>query len=209
MKKYNYLYKITNKINGKIYYGIHSTNKLEDNYMGSGGPLSRAKKKHGIENFEKEIIEFFDNEELMNEAEAKIVTKEFIKRPDVYNAMPGGKCFRVSTFKNYDSKRHSEVQIKSWENKDKRERQSKTISKIAWKSWSNLESIKEKHKNSCLKAQRKHKSWDDYEKLKSIWVSLGKPKYGTFNKAIIKYGYNKRNYQRLVQSFMREENVLG
>lgn len=32
-KKYNYLYKITNKLSGKFYYGVHSTDILDDNYL--------------------------------------------------------------------------------------------------------------------------------------------------------------------------------
>ena len=35
-KKYNYFYRIENKINGHYYYGIHSTDNLNDGYMGSG-----------------------------------------------------------------------------------------------------------------------------------------------------------------------------
>ena len=35
-KKYNIVYKITNNINGKYYYGIHSTNNVNDRYLGSG-----------------------------------------------------------------------------------------------------------------------------------------------------------------------------
>lgn len=126
MKKYNYLYKITNKINGKIYIGIHSTNKLNDKYMGSGGPLLKAK-------------------------------------------------------------------------------QAKTISAIAWKEWDNLDEIKERHKASCTKAQRKHKAWENYDQLKEIWIKLDKPKYGAFNTALRKMGYDKRNYQRIVDNFLKEE----
>lgn len=208
VKKFNYLYKITNKLNNKIYIGIHSTNNLNDKYMGSGGPLSRAKEKYGLENFEREILEFFPNGDLMNEAEAAIVTKEFIKRPDVYNAVPGGKSFRVGPTENYDSKRHSEVQIKSWDNPEKRAKQAKTIKAIAWKEWDNLEEVKIRHKESCSKAQRKHKAWKDYNELKEIWVKLGKPGYGKFNNELIKLGYEKRNYQRMVDAFNKEEELV-
>ena len=89
-KEYYYLYKITNTLNDKIYYGIHGTNDLNDGYMGSGHPLSRAKKKYGLEAFKMEILEFFNTPEEMCLAEAKIVTKEFIKSHGNYNAIPGG-----------------------------------------------------------------------------------------------------------------------
>ena len=61
--KYNYFYKITNNINGHYYYGIHSTDNLDDGYMGSGSILNYAYKIYGIENFTKEIIKFFENRE--------------------------------------------------------------------------------------------------------------------------------------------------
>ena len=54
-KEYHYFYKITNLINEHYYYGIHSTNNLNDGYMGSGVRLNKAYKKYGIENFTKTV----------------------------------------------------------------------------------------------------------------------------------------------------------
>ena len=85
------VYKITNKLNGKIYIGKHQTNNLDDAYMGSGKLLSNAKKKYGLSNFEKKILFIFDNEEDMNLKETELVTKEFCLREDTYNICPGGK----------------------------------------------------------------------------------------------------------------------
>ena len=85
------IYKITNKINGKIYIGKHQTKDLNDAYMGSGKHLRRAISKYGIENFVKEILFQFDNEEEMNAKEAELVTDEFCLRENTYNLCPGGK----------------------------------------------------------------------------------------------------------------------
>jgi group I intron endonuclease len=84
------IYKITNKLNGKIYVGKHQTEKPADNYYGSGEPIKAAIKKYGKENFTKEVLFVFDNEAAMNAKEAELVTEEFVSRKDTYNLCPGG-----------------------------------------------------------------------------------------------------------------------
>lgn len=88
--KYYYAYKITNKINNKIYIGIHETENIKDNYMGSGKAIKSAIKKYGIEHFEKEIIKFFDNRKELLNYEAEIVNEKFIRDPNTYNIALGG-----------------------------------------------------------------------------------------------------------------------
>jgi hypothetical protein len=87
---YYYIYKITNLVNNKIYIGVHRTTNLDDGYMGSGSMIKSAIAKHGIENFEKTIIKFFENPKDMYLAEAEIVTDDFLSRDDVYNLRRGG-----------------------------------------------------------------------------------------------------------------------
>ena len=63
-KKFHYFYRIENIINNFYYYSIHSTDNLNDGYMGSGRCLKRAQKIYGIENFVKTITYFYINMEI-------------------------------------------------------------------------------------------------------------------------------------------------
>lgn len=85
------IYKITNLINNKFYIGIHKTDKVDDNYYGSGKLLKSAIKKYGISNFKKEILEILDSEEEMIKREEQLVTEDFCSRDYTYNIMPGGR----------------------------------------------------------------------------------------------------------------------
>jgi len=90
LKKFHFVYKTKNKLNGKYYYGMHSTHKLDDGYLGSGKQLRYAIRKYGRENFELEIIEYFPNRELLIEGEKKIITEEIVKDKNSYNISYGG-----------------------------------------------------------------------------------------------------------------------
>jgi hypothetical protein len=89
-KKYHFLYKTTNLLNKKVYYGIHSTNNLEDGYLGSGSYFYRSLKKYGKENFKREILKFFDNREALVKAERELVTEDLVKDTNCYNVQVGG-----------------------------------------------------------------------------------------------------------------------
>lgn len=103
---YYFLYVITNKITNKIYVGVHATDNLDDGYLGSGIHIQRAIKKYGSENFERTILQFFDNEVDMFKAEESTVTTEFVKEDTNYNIAPGG---RGGNTGNYDNEERSEL----------------------------------------------------------------------------------------------------
>ena len=78
-------------VSGRIYVGVHRQDGDGfDGYLGSGKALTRAIKKHGVENFERRTLEEFSVEAEAYAREAEIVTEEFCKRRDNYNMKPGG-----------------------------------------------------------------------------------------------------------------------
>lgn len=89
-KLHNYFYKITNLVNEKYYYGIHSTDNLDDRYMGGGDAIRAAIKKHGKENFTKEIIANYQTRKEASDHEKRFVTLELIKLEECYNCRTGG-----------------------------------------------------------------------------------------------------------------------
>lgn len=89
-KMFYTVYKTTNLTNNKIYIGLHTTNDINDGYLGSGLFLKKAIKKYGRQNFSKEILFIFNNKEDMVKKEKELVTEEFCLRKDTYNMVKGG-----------------------------------------------------------------------------------------------------------------------
>lgn len=90
LRKYHIVYQTTNIVNGKLYIGCHSTDIIEDNYIGSGFLLKRAISMYGLDKFVRTVLFIFKTPDEMFAKEKELVNEEFIKRPDVYNIMLGG-----------------------------------------------------------------------------------------------------------------------
>ena len=110
--KYHILYEIKNKINGKKYIGIHSTNNINDNYFGSGVYIKRAIDKYGLENFTKKVLKQFKTRKELLQAEKEIVTESIVGSGDYYNVCLGGSSF-VDSLINLDEKEFREHQVKA------------------------------------------------------------------------------------------------
>lgn len=91
MKYYGYVYKITNKINGKIYVGQKKGEKLVEHYWGSGKLIIAAINKYGKENFIREILEWCEDKDTLNEKEKYWISKFDSTNSDTgYNLTSGG-----------------------------------------------------------------------------------------------------------------------
>ena len=72
MKKFYFVYKTTNLVNGKFYIGKKiSGENLAPTYLGSGVLINKAIAKYGVENFKREILEFCDSAEYLSEREIR------------------------------------------------------------------------------------------------------------------------------------------
>ena len=89
-KKYHFIYKTTNLLSGRYYIGMHSTNNLDDGYLGSGTYLRRAIRKYGRDNFVREIIEFCNSREELKSREEEVVNLQEIAKKECMNLKVGG-----------------------------------------------------------------------------------------------------------------------
>jgi group I intron endonuclease len=89
-KKYHFIYKTTNLLNGKYYIGMHSTSNLKDGYLGSGTQLRRSVRKYGQENFNLVILEWCNNREELIIRETQLIDNELLKDTMCMNIMKGG-----------------------------------------------------------------------------------------------------------------------
>jgi group I intron endonuclease len=93
-KKFHYVYLTTNLVNGKQYVGDHSTNNINDGYLGSGNIILDAIKKYGKNNFKLIILESFNTKEDAFNAQEKYISNYNTLVPNGYNvsARGGANC---------------------------------------------------------------------------------------------------------------------
>ncbi len=136
LTSFHYVYCIENLLNGNVYVGKHSTEQIDDNYMGSGKRIIRAIKKYGVENFKKHILQICDSPEEAFELERQIVNEEFVANKNTYNIVLGGQGSYDACnvyYKNNPEKRQElgrNTLNKLWLDPEYRKRQAKSASEI-------------------------------------------------------------------------------
>lgn len=211
--KYIYTYQTKNILNGKTYIGVHSTNKLNDGYIGCGirsesscrsqikagrnYSFINAVSKYGYKNFKKEILSFYENIEEAYEDESFMVNKDYILKKDNYNVCLGGmfsvKLKKLEQFKEDINKMFSNINI-SYEQISKKYNTTKG-------SWISLitddsilkrkESIK-KNKNTGLKVENIKGDVFELKDLNSFKIQTGLCSKSIHK--LIKSGYSKKWY---------------
>jgi hypothetical protein len=144
---------------------MHSTNDLNDGYLGSGKRLRYSVKKYGAENHTIEILEFFDNREKLIQREKEVVTLNEIAKKDCMNIMLGGTGGLINSDHH---KKMMKAQRKWLTNKWKDSEYRMKMSKLS------SERMKENHKKGKFRYDKfKDKKHTEETKIKMSITSKG------------------------------------
>lgn len=88
--RYHYTYITRCSVNGKYYKGRHSSNTLDDRYLGSGVQLKKDIRKYGKKVFTREVVKVFSTLEDSWKGEEEFITQEDVDSPNCYNVSFGG-----------------------------------------------------------------------------------------------------------------------
>lgn len=89
-RKYHIIYKTTCLTTGRYYIGMHSTDNLDDGYLGSGVRLNRSVKKYGKQQHTREILEILPTRQAASDREKELITEELRADPMCLNCGVGG-----------------------------------------------------------------------------------------------------------------------
>lgn len=185
-KQYHYIYKTTNKITGRYYYGMHSTNDLHDGYLGSGKRLRYSINKYGENAHVKCILEFCGSRDKLKQREADIVTLNEIAKDDCMNLCLGGDGGGWTPEQQREFARRSNEKQKWLRENDKEwaDRDSKTRSRALKQSYANGKRDRHntpdwqgrKHKEETKRkigiANSKHQTGKGNSQYGTCWVCL-------------------------------------
>ena len=182
-KKYHYIYKTTNLKNGRFYVGMHSTDNLNDGYLGSGTRLRRSICRNGKENFKIEYLEFFSNRFDLVNREKELVNENLLKDKKCMNLKLGGLGGFVSENHVMKLKKgSSRHQKEKWKNVEYRDKITKVL-RINTKETHRLgklkydttkgKNISEEHKIKIGKKNSIKQKGERNSQFGSCWITNG------------------------------------
>lgn len=118
-KHYGYVYKVTNKLNGKIYVGARARQELDLNYYGSGRKIKILVEELGKDNFDISLLEWCDTKEKMIERELYWIDKLHALNPKIgYNMARVGLWGRaIANLSEEQKQKYYEKQSKAQSNR--------------------------------------------------------------------------------------------
>jgi hypothetical protein len=198
-KKYHYIYKTTCRITGKFYVGMHSSDSLDDGYLGSGKILGYSRKKYGDENHVREILEHCSSRDELKQREKEIVCEALVADPLNINLKYGGEGGGRIWNEAHAQKLHRAGWEAMQRNVDASARSKRTG-----------ETISRRVKSGELKViggftNKKHSTQTKIQMSASkrqLFIGEGNPNFGKRNACIVKDGVRKRISLDLLQSFL-------
>jgi hypothetical protein len=88
--RYHFTYMTVCTVTGRYYLGMHSTDDLNDGYLGSGELVLRSINAHGAQTHVREILEVCVDREMLSKTEAALITEDRLRDPMCMNLVPGG-----------------------------------------------------------------------------------------------------------------------
>ena len=191
--KFNFVYLTTHIDSGKQYIGSHSTNNIDDGYIGSGIILENYLKKFGKEAFKREILQICKDNREARTLEGFYIEKYKTLKPNGMNISPAGglgfigchseeskQNISESLKKGFSSGNRSQWNTNKKLEKSHIEKISKSVSKamkegVAQKISNSTKGTKnpfygKKHTSESMKKMsifRKNKSWEEIYGIKS------------------------------------------
>lgn len=147
-KVYHFIYKTTNVLTGRYYYGMHSTDNLNDGYLGSGRRLRYSINKYGKDAHTREIVEFCDDRSSLKKRETELVNLNEIAKENCINLRVGGEGGFIHENQIINGKKANIKFLSLMENIEYREEFAKKVSASLKKYYKNHESKWKNRKHS-------------------------------------------------------------
>ncbi len=160
---------------------MHSTDNLDDGYLGSGTLVRRSIKKYGKENHSIEILEFLNSREELAAREKEVVNLQEVARKECMNLKVGG----LGGFTSENAKKGRQALLQKYSSKEISEWSKKggktTLKKHGLnKKWLQARaSFKGKtHKSESIEKMKKaavgRGTGDKNSQYGTIWITNGK-----------------------------------
>lgn len=201
-KDIHYLYKTTCLVTDRYYIGMHSTNNLNDGYMGSGKRLRYSIRKYGKENHNIEILEFFENRKLLVEAEKIAITEDMITDNNCMNIVEGGGGFTTEYARECVKKSNAKQKILRETNSEWVEKVKKNRSEGHKKCYDGGKREKTYFYDWNGKTHSEEAKQKMSETMKGKYDGKNNPSYGTC--WITKDGTNKKIKKEELETFLSQ-----